>query len=160
MTPAAPTRSPRSTRLRSPLLIALWGLLAIETLGGLVLFAAFLVAGRRPGETLHVVAGVALTAVYAAYQWDHWKRVRPLRARIDHVLGVLAAAAMALTLLTGLVLSLAWWVARFAAPRLEEVPYPPLLSAGHNIGAMLVLSFVGAHLAAVLLRDRSRDGHD
>ena len=34
--------------------------------------------------------------------------------------------------------------------------YPPLMSAVHNIGSMLVLTFAGAHLGAVLLRDRTR----
>ena len=157
MRSGVPSHGPRSERLRSPLLIALWVLLAVESLGGLALFAAFLVAGRRPGETLHVLAGVALTAVYSVYQWTHWRRVRPLRPRMDYVLGLIAAAVMALTLLTGLVLVVPWWVARVAAPRPGEVPYPTLLSAAHNIGGMLVLSFVGAHLGAVLLRDRSRD---
>ena len=40
--------SERAGRLRSPLLIALWILLAFEAASGLVLFAAFLIAGRRP----------------------------------------------------------------------------------------------------------------
>jgi cytochrome b561 len=35
----------------------------------------------------------------------------------------------------------------------EAVAYPASLSAVHNVMSMLVLTFVGAHLAAVLLRD-------
>jgi hypothetical protein len=37
-----------------------------------------------------------------------------------------------------------------------EVGYAPALSALHNIGSVAVLTFVGAHLGAVLMRDRSR----
>lgn len=146
----------RAERLRAPLLIALWVLLAFETAGGLILFVASLVVGRRPGETLHVAAGVPLTALYAAYQWRHWQRVAPLRARPDHVLGLVAASVMALTLASGLVLGVEWWMARVASPRLGEVGYPAWLSAVHNIGSMLVMAFVGAHLGAVLMRERPR----
>ena len=146
----------RSDRLRSPLLLALSVLLALETVGGLVLFAAFLTMGRRPGEALHTLAGVPLAALYALYQWRHWRRVRPLRARLDYVLGLVAALVMGLTLLTGLGLGAWWWQARVTARSGGEVAYPPLLSALHNIGSMLVMAFVGAHLGAVLMRDRPR----
>jgi hypothetical protein len=152
--PAHPKETSRARRLRSPLLLALWALLAFETIGGLVLFTAFLVAGRRPGEALHVVVGVPLAVVYGIYQWRHWRRVAPLPIRADHVLGGIAAAVTALTLLTGFGLAAAWWTARVATPRPGEVEYSPWLSAAHNIGAMLILAFVGAHLGAVLLRDR------
>ena len=138
----------RAGRLRSPLLIALWILLAFEAASGLVLFAAFLIAGRRPGETLHVIAGVPLAVVYAVYQWRHWRRVSPLRGRPDHVLGLVAAAVMALTLASGLLLGVWWWNGRG-----EGASYPVWLTALHNIGSMLVLSFVGAHLLLILMRD-------
>jgi len=138
-----PRPAERAERLRSPLLLALWVLLGFEAVTGLWLFTAFLVAGRRPGESIHVVAGVPLTAIYAVYQWRHWKRVAPLRARPDHVLGLVAATVTALTIATGLVLGVVWW---------KKLPYPTALTALHNIGSMLVLSFVGAHLAAVLMR--------
>ncbi len=113
-------------------------------------------AGATPGEALHVVAGVALTAVYAVYQWRHWARVRLLPRRLDHVLGVIAALFMALVNLTGLWLAAFWWQDRFAAPTTAAVRYPPVLSAVHNVASMVVLTFVGAHLGAVLLRDRDR----
>ena len=35
-----------------------------------------------------------------------------------------------------------------------EVPYPTALSSAHNIGSMLVLTFVLAHVGAVLMRAR------
>ena len=144
---------PRARRLRAPLLLALWLLLAIEAAGGIVIFVARLATGGTPGEALHVVAGLALAAVYAVYQWRHWLRVRPLRARLDYTVGLLAAASMALTNLTGLVLGAAWWRDRVVG-HAAAASYAPALSAVHNIGSMLVLTFVGAHLAAVLMRDR------
>lgn len=128
-------------------------LLALEALGGLVIFVARLLDGTLPGETLHVIAGLALTVVYAVYQWTHWRRVAPFRARPDYALGLLAALSMALVGLTGLVLAAGWWRGRGAGP----VDYPPFLSAIHNIGSMVVLTFAGAHLGAVLRRDRT--GH-
>lgn len=151
MSPARPAPE-RAERLRAPLLIALWALLAFEAIGGLLLFTAYLILGRRPGETAHVLVGVPLAATYAVYQWRHWRRVSPVRARPDHVLGLVAAAAMSLTLLTGLVLGAMWCAARLFSGVAAEVPYPSALSAAHNLGSMLVLSFVGAHLGAVLLR--------
>jgi hypothetical protein len=153
---SAPLERSRSARLRSPLLLALGVLLAFEAAGGLWLFVAFLTAGRRPGESLHTLAGGPLAALYAIYQWRHWRRVRPFRARLDFVLGLVAATVMALALLSGLALGGWWWSARLAARAAGEVGYPPLLSALHNIGSMLVLAFVGAHLGAVLMRDRPR----
>ncbi len=155
-----PRENPRSARLRSPLLLALGGLLAVEAVGGLVIFCARLAFGTTPGETLHVVAGLMLTAVYAVYQWRHWSRVRPFRAQLDYALGALAATFMALTNLTGLILALSWWHHRFGPHHrfgqaaAGPVSYPPLLSAAHDIGSMVVLAFVGAHLGAVLMRDR------
>lgn len=147
--PAVP--NPRATRLRAPLLVALWTTLGIEALGGLVIFCARLLSGTSPGITLHVAVGVALTFVYAAYQWGHWRRVSPVRARLDYAIGLIAAASLAITQASGLVLGWIWWRARDATP-----VYPSLLSALHNIMSMLVLTFVGAHLGAVLLRDRQR----
>ncbi len=153
--PGGATLEPlRARRLRAPLLLAVWLLLAIEAIGGLVIFVVRLAAGTTPGETLHVVAGLALTAAYVAYQWRHWLRVRPLTPRLDHALGFLAAGCMGLTLLTGLALGLQWLRDRVLAPTGAPVAYAPALSAVHNIGSMLVLTFAGAHLAAVLMRDR------
>ena len=157
--PAAPTtssRSARAARLRSPLLLALWGLLVVEVGGGLLLFFARLAWGATPGVELHVFAGLALTVVYALYQWRHWLRVAPLRAGLDHVLGRIAAASMAFTLISGLWLGLIWWQRTLAAPA-ATVHYPALLVAVHNIGNMLVIAFVGAHLVAVLTRHRTRE---
>jgi hypothetical protein len=142
---------PRAKRLRAPMLVTLWVLLGFEAVGGLVLFCARLVAGTNPGVTLHVLAGIALTLVYAAYQWSHWFRVAPFRARLDYALGLIAALSLVITQATGLVLGWIWWRASGATPA-----YPALLSAFHNIMSMLVLTFVGAHLAAVLVRDRRR----
>jgi len=145
---------PRSRRLRAPLLLGLWSLLAFEAAGGLVIFVARLVAGVLPGEALHVAGGVALTAVYAIYQAAHWARVAPFRARLDYALGLIAALCMALANLTGLALGVWWWRGRAMAP----AEYPPLLSAVHNIGGMLVMTFAGAHLIVVLTRERRNAG--
>ncbi len=145
----------RARRLRAPLLAALWILLGVEGVGGIVIFTARLAAGTTPGETLHVVAGLPLTLVFIAYQWQHWMRVRPYRAQLHYILGVLSTAFMALTLLTGLALGGYWWEGREASAAHGPAAYPPVLSGIHNIGSMLVLTFVGAHLAAVLMRDRS-----
>jgi hypothetical protein len=131
-------------------------LLALEAGGGLVIFIARLISGSAPGETLHVAGGLALTAVYAAYQWRHWARVAPFRARLDYSIGALAAVFMVLTNATGLALAIMGWRSRGGpAPGAEPV-YPPWLSASHNIGSMLVLTFAGAHVGSVLLRDRNR----
>lgn len=143
-------------RLRSPLLLALAVLLAIEAVGGLVLFFARLAFGRLPGESLHVIAGALLCVVYAAYQWSHWTRVRPFRGRLDHALGLIAAIFMAATNVTGLALGLAWWRARDSVANSRAAAYDPPLSAAHNLGSMVVLTFVAAHVGAVLLRDRRR----
>jgi len=127
-------------------------LLAFETLGGLVLFCARLVLGTRPGEAAHVLVGVVLTFVYGAYQWSHWRRVRPWRGRLEDALGLTAALALALTQVSGLALGAQWWQHRGAGPAL----YPPALSAVHNIASMLVLTFIASHVGAVLWRDRGR----
>jgi hypothetical protein len=140
----------RAARLRAPLLLALWALLAVEAVGGLVIFFARLAAGATPGETLHVVAGAALTIVYAAYLWGHWRRVAPFRARLDYALGLVAALAMALTQISGLWLGLEWWRVRAAGA--GPVPYTAWASGVHNVMSMLVLTFVAAHLGAVLQR--------
>ena len=73
-----PLDDARARRLRAPLLLALWVLLALEALGGLVIFVARLVWGATPGEALHVAVGLLLTAVYAVYQWRHWRRAHPV----------------------------------------------------------------------------------
>jgi hypothetical protein len=142
----------RARRLRAPLLLALWALLAFEAGGGIVIFVARLATGATPGEALHVAAGVVLTAVYAVYQWRHWLRVR-LQRGLHFTIGVLAASSMALANLTGLALGTVWWRDRIVGGA-AAAGYPPALSAVHNIGSMLVLTFVGAHIAAVLMRDR------
>jgi len=145
-------RAGRARRLRSPLLVTLAVLLAVEAAGGIVIFFARLAFGTLPGTTLHVVAGVAFTVVYAIYQWQHGVRVWPVRARLDYALGLFAAAFILLTLISGFVLAVPWWKVRGrpAAPA-----YPSSATAFHIIGCMLVLTFVGAHLGAVLHRDRS-----
>jgi hypothetical protein len=146
----------RGRRLGAPLLLVVWGLLGFEAIGGLVIFVARLVVGTTPGEALHVIAGVMLTGAYAIYQWRHWTRVRPFRPQFHYALGLIAALSMALVNLTGLWLGVCWWQDRIAVPTSGPVRYPPLLSAGHNVASMLVLAFVGAHLGAVLFRDRTR----
>jgi hypothetical protein len=131
-------------------------MLAFEAVGGMVIFVARLVDGSVPGETPHVVVGVALTLVYAVYQWRHWRRVTPIRKRLDYGIGLLAAGFMALTNVSGLLLAGGWAAARWGSAPGAAAVYPPALSAVHTIGSMLVLTFVGAHLGAVLLRDRPR----
>jgi hypothetical protein len=153
---ARPLPEPRARRLRSPLLIGLWALLAFEALGGLVLFTARLVAGAAPGEAAHVAGGVALTAVYAVYQFQHWRRVSPFRSQLHYGLGLIAAIFMALVNLSGLWLGVFWWRDRIGAPTAAPVRYPALLSAAHNVASMVVLTFVLAHLGAVLFRSRER----
>lgn len=147
-------KDPRARRLRAPLLVTLWVLLAIEGVGGIIIFFARLAAGRTPGESLHVVAGALLTLAYAVYQWQHWTRVSPWRSRMDYAMGLIAALSMGGALGTGLWLAWPWWQARIVAGSKFAVAYPTAVSAAHNIMSMLVLTFVGAHLAAVLLRDR------
>lgn len=149
-----PLVAPRSRRLRAPLLVLLWWLLAIEALGGLVIFFMRLAAGTMPGETVHVIAGAGLTLVYALYQWQHWGRVAPWRGRLDYALGLIGSIAMGITLATGYVLAWPWWLLRVVRRAGGAIAYPSLASAAHNIMSMLVLTFVLAHLAAVLLRDR------
>lgn len=152
--PQGPARAAleRARRLRSPLLLTLWALLAFEGLGGLVIFFARVAYGSLPGEALHVLGGAALTLVWAIYQWRHWTRVRPFRPRIHYALGLIAALAMALTNLSGLALGWIWWQHRLAGG--GPPPYPPLLSALHDIGSMMTLTFILSHLGAVLARDR------
>jgi len=147
--------TPRSRRLRAPLLVLLWWLLGIEALGGLTIFFMRLAAGSLPGETLHVLVGAGLTLVYVVYQWQHWFRVSPWRGRLDYALGLIGAIAMGLTLLTGYVLAWLWWRARVIARSHDPIAYSSFVSGAHNIMSMLVLTFVLAHLAAVLLRDRA-----
>ena len=141
----------RARRLRAPLLLLLWTLLAFEAASGIVIFVARLATGSTPGEALHIGVGLVLTIVYAVYQWRHWLRVG-LQRGLHFVIGLLAAAFMALANLTGLALGVVWWRDRIVGHAAAR--YPAALSAVHNIGSMLVLTFVGAHLAAVLMRDR------
>lgn len=152
--PALPDADARARRMRAPLIMTVWVLLGFESVGGLVIFVARLAAGRSPGETLHVVGGLLLLLAYAIYQWRHWVRVEPVRARLDYGLGLLAAGAMILVNVTGLLLGLAWWRDRIAVPVAGEVTYTPLLSGIHNIACMLVLTFAAGHLGAVLFRDQ------
>jgi hypothetical protein len=152
MTDRAALARSRARRWRAPALLAVWALLAVEAVGGLVIFAARLAFGTTPGETLHVIAGLALTVAYVVYQWRHWLRVRPFLPRLDYALGLFSASFMALSLLTGLALGVVWW--RDRASGTGAVRYPTVLSATHLIGSMLVLTFIGAHIGAVLLRTR------
>jgi hypothetical protein len=144
-----PALNGQARRLRAPLLLALWALLAVEAAGGLVIFFARLVVGTTPGATLHVLAGLALVLAYAVYQWTHWSRIAPWRPRLDYTLGLVAAGSMVLALATGLPLALEWWRAGAAA---AGVPYTAWLSGAHNVMSMFVLTFVAAHLFAVLQR--------
>jgi hypothetical protein len=141
----------RNRRLRSPVLLLVGLLLAFEAVGGLWIFIARLLWGTTPGEALHVGAGLALTMAYALYQWGHWRRVRPYRSRLDYTMGLVAALAMGGTNLTGLALGWQWWNDRAAS----TTQYATWLSAAHNIGSMLVLTFVAAHVGAVLMRARA-----
>lgn len=136
----------RARRLRSPLLVAVWVLLAFEALGGLVIFAVRLAAGSLPGEAAHVVVGVAFTLAWLVYQVRHWTRVR-FRRTFDHAMGWIATVSLAVTNGTGLALGWAWWRAHGGAAR-----YATTLSTAHLVGTLLALGFVGAHLGAVLLR--------
>ena len=126
-------------------------LLAIESLGGLVILFARVAYGASPGVILHVIAGLALTLAYAAYQLSHWTRVAPWRPRLDYLLGLIAALSMIVTNATGLWLAAIWWraIQGGGAPA-----FPVALSAAHTLGTLLVLTFAGAHLAAVLQRER------
>ena len=150
--------APRAKRLRAPLLVLLWWLLGIEAVGGLVIFYVRLSIGRTPGEALHVGAGALLTLVYALYQVQHWNRVAPWRSRLDYAMGLIAALSMGATLATGYALAWPWWQVRVGAHGSGPITYPTSVSAAHNIMSMLVLTFVGAHLAAVLLRDAAAKG--
>ena len=145
--------APRARRLRAPLLLALAALLALESVGGLVLLFARVAFGTTPGVALHVAAGLLLTIVYAIYQVTHWNRVAPWRSRPDYVLGLIAAVTLAATDLTGLALGWEWWRTRLDGTGIAH--YPIALSAIHTLGTMLVLAFASAHLAAVLARDRT-----
>ena len=137
----------RRQRLRSPLLLAFAVVLAFEAAGGIVIFCARLAYGAMPGETLHVIGGLVLTPLYALYQWRHWRRIRPVRQRLDHALGLLASGSIVLTQASGFALGFAWLEAGGAA-----ADYEPVVSALHNIGSMLVMTFVAAHVGAVLKR--------
>ena len=147
--------SPRARRLRSPLLLTFGALLAFEAGGGLVLFWARLAYGGLPGERSHVLVGIPLALFYAIYLWQHWRRVSPIRARLDYALGLIAAFSLAALLALGGVLGLLWWRSRGSG---APPHYPELVSAAHNITSMLVLTFVLAHLLAVLARDREPSG--
>ncbi len=154
---SAARTDPRARRLRAPLLLAVWTSFGIAAAGGLVIFFARLAAGTTPGIALHVVAGLVLLAAWAAYQWTHWLRVAPWRPRLDYTLGVVAGGSMALALLSGLPLALEWWAARGGA---RAPHYVSWLSGAHNVMSMLVLTFVAAHLFAVLDRDARRTGRE
>jgi hypothetical protein len=143
---------PRARRRRAPLLVALWVLLGVEAAGGLVILTARLVTGARPGETVHVAAGLAFTVVWAIDQWRHGQRVAPFRAGLDHLMGLAATVTLGAANATGLWLGALWWR---ALPLHAAARYPVALSVAHLVGTMLALSFAGAHLGAVLLREPS-----
>lgn len=143
----------RRRRLQSPLLVVLALLLVVESVGGLLIFFMRLAAGKLPGETLHVAAGGALTLAYVVYQWQHWFRVAPWRNRLDYVLGLVATLSLSATLASGLLLVLRWWQHRIVEGSRSPVNYGTITSAAHNIMGMLVMTFIAAHLAAVLRRD-------
>ena len=142
--------SPRTRRLTAPLVLALGALLLVETIGGLWIFVArVLEPGHLPGLSLHWWAGWALSAVYVVYLVRHVARVAPLRPRLDYALGMLAAATLTLVQVTGSVVGWSWW--RQGQPR--DHVFTPWLSGAHDMLSMMTLSFVAAHLGAVLLRD-------
>lgn len=146
-----PTRTPtRAERLRSPLLVTLGVLLVAEAVTGLIIFFARLAAGTAPTLSLHWYAGFAFTLVYGLYQVQHWLRVQPLRARLDHVLGMVATASLVVTQVSGYWVGAEWFARGRPA---GYTAFPAALSATHNVMSMLTLTFVGAHLGAVLLRD-------
>lgn len=144
--------------MRAPALAILALLLAFEAVGGLVIFFARLVSGSTPGEAAHILVGAALAAIYAWYQWGHLRRVWPFRARLDYSLGLLASLSMGITMVTGLMLAAPWWTVRIADRSAAPVAYPSWVAGVHNIGSMLLLTFIAAHVAAVLLRDRRARG--
>ncbi|MEO5988610.1 MAG: hypothetical protein ABIU54_12140 [Candidatus Eisenbacteria bacterium] len=151
MAQAKPSRvSSRASRLASPLLITLWVLFGIEAVTGLIIFFARLALGSAPTVSLHWFAGFAFTLVYAVYQVKHWNRVQPVRARLDHILGLLATTSLIVTQVSGYGVGAEWFV-RARPP--GYVSFPATLAATHNVMSMLSLTFVGAHLGAVLLRD-------
>ena len=148
--PNSSRRTSRAERLRSPLLIALWTLFAIEALTGIIVFFARLAVGRAPTVSLHWYAGFAFTLVYAIYQIQHWNRVQPLRARLDHVLGVVATSSLIATQVSGYWVGWEWFT---RGRPMGYTAFPSALSATHNVMSMLAMTFVGAHLGAVLLRE-------
>lgn len=143
----------RRHRLRAPLLWVLAVLLTFEAAGGIVIFIARTAYGVTPGEFLHVAVGVVLMLLYAIYQWRHWYSVRPWLGRLDYGLGLLAASSLVVTQASGLLLGWAWLEGQGSRP--PAPIYDSGLSAVHNIGSMLVLTFVGAHVGAVLKRART-----
>ncbi|MGH7740929.1 MAG: hypothetical protein ACRENS_02785 [Candidatus Eiseniibacteriota bacterium] len=148
--------APRAQRLRSPLLLTFAALLAFEAGGGLVIFYARLAYGTVPGERSHVLVGIPLALFYTLYLWQHWRRVSPVRARLDYVLGLIAAGSLIASLALGTALGWLWWNSRGSG---QPPHYPEWVSAAHNITSMLVLTFVLAHLLAVLARDRESFGN-
>lgn len=142
--------STRAERLRSPLLLMLWALFAIEAVTGLIVFFARLAVGSAPTVSLHWFAGFAFTLVYVIYQIQHWTRVQPLRARLDHVLGVVATTSLIITQVSGYWVGWEWFM---RGRPLGYTAFPAALSATHNVMSMLAMTFVGAHFGAVLLRE-------
>ena len=138
--PKPSRRTSRAERLRSPLLIALWTLFAIEALTGIIVFFARLAVGRAPTVSLHWYAGFAFTLVYAIYQIQHWNRVQPLRARLDHVLGVVATSSLIVTQVSGYWVGWEWFM---RGRPMGYTAFPSALSATHNVMSMLAMTFVG-----------------
>ncbi len=88
-----------------PLLQAVSGLLAFETLTGV---ANYLLPFSLPNQVmvlLHTVGGLVLIAPFAAYQWRHWRLYASLRFSQMMLTGYFAMVATVLLLVSGVVLT-------------------------------------------------------
>lgn len=88
-----------------PLLQAVSGLLAFETLTGI---ANYLLPFSLPNQVmvlLHTVGGLVLIAPFAVYQWRHWRMYQALRFSSVMLTGYFAMVATVLLLASGVVLT-------------------------------------------------------